>query len=53
MGGLSVRYAFANGLAVFGSVAYTEVMPIIDDLDFPERIVRSEKANHLRDGGLL
>ena len=32
MGGLSVRYTFDNGLAVFGSGAYTEVMPIIDDL---------------------
>jgi len=44
MGGLSVRYAFDNGLAVFGSAAYTEVMPIIDDLEFPGRIDRTEKS---------
>ena len=53
MGGLSVRYAFGNGLAVFGSGAYTEVMPIIDDLALPqgvppgtprERIRTSEKS---------
>jgi len=44
MGGLSARYAFGNGLAVFGSAAYTEVMPIIDDLEFPGRITMSEKS---------
>ncbi len=31
MGGLSVRYAFDNGFAVFGSAAYTESFPILDD----------------------
>ena len=31
MGGLSVRYAFNNGFAVFGSAAYTESFPILDD----------------------
>lgn len=44
MGGLSVRYAFGNGFAVFGSAAYTEVLPIIDDLEFPARIAQSEKS---------
>ncbi len=44
MGGLSARYAFANGLALFGSAAYTEVMPIIDDLGNPARINMSEKS---------
>jgi len=44
MGGLSVRYAFGNGFALFGSAAYTEVMPIIDDLEFPDRITTSEKS---------
>ncbi|MEO0774311.1 MAG: TonB-dependent receptor [Pseudomonadota bacterium] len=50
MGGLSTRYAFNNGVAVFGSVAYTEVLPIIDDVRNPAlfggvpAIETSEKA---------
>jgi len=32
MGGLAVAYAFGNGLSVFGSAAYTEALPIIDEL---------------------
>lgn len=32
MGGLSVRYEAPNGFAVFGSAAYTESLPIIDDI---------------------
>ncbi|XDA99060.1 TonB-dependent receptor [Sulfitobacter sp. LCG007] len=44
MGGLSVRYAFANGVALFGSAAYTESLPIIDDLTSPDFMVQSEKA---------
>lgn len=32
MGGLALAYAFDNGIAVFGSLAYTEGLPIIDDL---------------------
>ncbi|HEY9038879.1 MAG TPA: TonB-dependent receptor [Roseovarius sp.] len=32
MGGLALSYDFANGLSVFGSAAYTEGLPIIDDL---------------------
>ncbi|MCB1340735.1 MAG: TonB-dependent receptor [Pseudooceanicola sp.] len=43
MGGLSVRRAFANGVAVFGSAAYTESLPIIDDLG-TALIGMSEKA---------
>ena len=44
MGGLSVRYAFGNGLAVFGSAAYTESLPIIDDLSNAVFITQSEKS---------
>lgn len=47
MGGLSARYAFSNGFAVFGSAAYTESLPIIDDLDKTEQSIfmtQSEKA---------
>ncbi|MGP6087532.1 TonB-dependent receptor domain-containing protein [Antarctobacter jejuensis] len=32
MGGLALAYDFGNGLSVFGSAAYTEGLPIIDDL---------------------
>ncbi|WP_113910837.1 TonB-dependent receptor domain-containing protein [Roseovarius dicentrarchi] len=32
MGGLAVAYDLGNGLSVFGSAAYTEGLPIIDDL---------------------
>ena len=44
MGGLSVRYAFSNGLSLFGSAAYTESLPIIDDLNSATLITQSEKA---------
>ncbi len=44
MGGLSVRYAFGNGLALFGSAAYTEGLPIIDDLGTPTNITQTEKS---------
>ncbi|MEM7732975.1 MAG: TonB-dependent receptor plug domain-containing protein [Pseudomonadota bacterium] len=50
MGGLSARYAFNNGAAVFGSVAYTEVLPIIDDVGTPARMI-SEKALTYEVGG--
>lgn len=33
MGGASLRYEFSNGLAFFGSYAYTESLPILDDLN--------------------
>ncbi|APZ51706.1 TonB-dependent receptor plug domain-containing protein [Salipiger abyssi] len=32
MGGVALAYEFGNGLSVFGSYAYTEGLPIIDDL---------------------
>lgn len=44
MGGLSVRYAFSNGVAVFGSAAYTESLPIIDDLNNVAFVTQSEKS---------
>ena len=50
MGGLSVRYAFGNGVAVFGSAAYTENLPIIDDLSNPDFITLSEKSRTLELG---
>ncbi len=33
MGGLSLRYEFQNGIAVFASGAYTVALPIADDFD--------------------
>ncbi|WP_293574911.1 TonB-dependent receptor [Phaeobacter sp.] len=48
MGGLALRYEFANGFSVFGSAAYTEGLPIIDDLGTSataqRRINLSEKS---------
>ena len=44
MGGLSLRYAFNNGFAVFGSAAYTENLPIIDDLNNDVYMSQSEKS---------
>lgn len=44
MGGLSLRYAFDNGVALFGSAAYTENLPIIDDLDNAVYMSQSEKS---------
>jgi len=35
MGGISARYAFDSGFAMFGSVAYTAGLPILDDFDYP------------------
>ncbi|MEO0747165.1 MAG: ligand-gated channel, partial [Pseudomonadota bacterium] len=43
MGGLSARYGFNNGFALFGSWAYTEVLPIIDDVLVPV-FPKSEEA---------
>lgn len=51
MGGISALYAFQNGLSLFGSVAYTEVLPPIDDLDDPARIALAEKALTYEIGG--
>lgn len=47
MGGVSARYAFDNGFAVFGSVAYTAGLPILDDFDYATYqtyMTQSEKA---------
>ena len=44
MGGLSARYDFQNGFAVFASGAYTENLPIIDDLGNPIFREQSEKS---------
>lgn len=43
MGGLSLRYAFDNGFAVFGSGAYTVNLPIVDDIN-SDLIEQSERA---------
>ncbi len=45
MGGLSARYAFDNGMSVFGSAAYSENLPILDDLSNADYMERSEKAH--------
>ncbi|MCR8546713.1 TonB-dependent receptor plug domain-containing protein [Salipiger sp. P9] len=49
MGGLAVAYDFGNGLSVFGSAAYTEGLPIIDDLGGSAanewRMTTSEKSH--------
>lgn len=37
MGGLSLRYEFDSGLALFASAAHTESLPILDDLQNAER----------------
>lgn len=44
MGGLALRYEFNNGFAVFGSAAYTENLPIIDDVLNPVLRSQSEKG---------
>lgn len=45
MGGLSLRYEFDSGFALFGSAAYTENLPVIDDLDNAARIGVSERSD--------
>lgn len=44
MGGLSARYEFNSGFAIFGGGAYTESLPIIDDLGTPVYMTQPEKA---------
>jgi hemoglobin/transferrin/lactoferrin receptor protein len=44
VGGISARYAFDGGFSVFASAAYTENLPILDDLESPELMELSEKA---------
>lgn len=45
MGGLSARYEFNSGWAVFGSAAYTESLPIIDDLGTPLYMTQPERSH--------
>lgn len=44
MGGVSLRHEWDNGIAVFGSVAYTEGLPIIDDMANPVYMEQPQKA---------
>jgi len=44
VGGVSLRYAFDSGLSVFASGAYTESLPILDDLENPDLMEQPEKA---------
>lgn len=44
MGGLSARYEFTSGFAIFGGGAYTESLPIIDDLGSPAFMTQPEKS---------
>lgn len=44
MGGVSARYELPLGLAVFGSWARTEGLPILDDLQTPAYMNQSEKS---------
>jgi hemoglobin/transferrin/lactoferrin receptor protein len=49
MGGLALAYDFGNGFSVFGSAAYTEGMPIIDDLggsDFSDYKMSTTEKSH-------
>lgn len=50
MGGLSLRYEFNSGIAVFGSAAYTESFPIIDDLGTPAYMTQPEKSRTFEAG---
>ncbi|PVA09164.1 ligand-gated channel [Pelagivirga sediminicola] len=54
MGGLALAYDLGNGLSVFGSAAYTEGLPIIDDLGAgataQRRIGMPEKSQTLEIG---
>ncbi|MBV7378011.1 TonB-dependent receptor plug domain-containing protein [Maritimibacter dapengensis] len=51
MGGVTGRYEFGeSGFAVFGSVAYTENLPIMDDLTNPVYMTQSEKARSFEIG---
>lgn len=58
MGGLSARYEFANGFALFASGAYTENLPILDDAEnnppnanYPRYMTQSQKARTWEIGG--
>lgn len=51
MGGASLRYEFANGFSLFGSYAYTESLPIIDDLQNPAFMMQPEIGKTVEFGG--
>ncbi|MWD28775.1 TonB-dependent receptor [Aquicoccus sp. SCR17] len=51
MGGLSLRYEWQNGVSVFASAAYTEGLPILDDLTNPAYMNQSQKALTYEVGG--
>ena len=44
MGGISARYEFNSGFALFASAAYTESLPIIDDLSNAAFMTQPEKS---------
>ncbi|MEM8986044.1 MAG: TonB-dependent receptor [Pseudomonadota bacterium] len=50
MGGASLRYAFDSGLALFTSYAYTESLPILDDLGNPQFMEQAETATTFEAG---
>ncbi|MEM0986606.1 MAG: TonB-dependent receptor [Pseudomonadota bacterium] len=50
VGGASLRYEFENGLSLFGSYAYTESLPIIDDLENAIFIEQPEKSDTFEAG---
>ncbi|MEM6627592.1 MAG: TonB-dependent receptor [Pseudomonadota bacterium] len=45
VGGASLRYEFETGFTIFGSYAYTESLPIIDDLENAVFIEQAETAD--------
>jgi hemoglobin/transferrin/lactoferrin receptor protein len=51
MGGASLRKAFSNGFALFGSYAYTEALPIIDDLENAAYMEQPEIGRTFEFGG--
>lgn len=50
MGGLSARYEFPTGFAVFASYAHTENLPILDDLENPIFMQQPEVATTIEGG---
>ena len=51
MGGASLRYEFDNGIALFGSYAYTESLPILDDLENETYMTQPEIGETVEIGG--
>ena len=49
-GALSLRYELTDSVAVFGTAAYNENLPILDDLRSATNIVTSEKARSFEVG---